>query len=635
MKYILLCGGIGKRCNNYSLPKPLNYINGKYMIETIIDNIPSNEIYIIYNIFLSEYNFEEIVINLFKNKKIYFSKIDYLTRGAVESAYVGINQFNFAEEITESFVFIDNDNVHVFSEELQKIKNSNFIGYGKNYDKTNYSFITIKNNRVTNIEEKVKISDDYCCGIYGFENMKTFQKYAKQLIIQNFKTKNEYYFSQIYKLMLKDEQLIIPIHIGETNHIGSYDEIVGTFNSNSNNNQNDICSNHKLRVCFDLDNTLVTYPTISNDYSSVKPIYKMINLLNSLKKQGHEIIIHTARRMKTHNNNVGRVIKDIALVTINTLEKYNIHYDELIFGKPIADIYIDDRAINPYINNISYFGLFNENTQFMHNKVENNKYNTIKIVNNIVKKNGPYKFLSGELYFYQNIPHVISNYFPKLIEFNKYDERLEISLEHINGIPLYFLYKNKLITEKNIDDLFEILKKMHSEKYPITIEDGNIHNNYFKKLHDRFNSTDYFFEDAKQVYDGIISDLQKYYSPKVTGIIHGDFWFSNIMLEYNDNYKCIDMKGQIDNIPTLNGDIYYDYGKLYQSILGYDLVLNNCVIDTEYIVSNKNYFLKKCADINLNINYLNSVTKSLIFGTFHSIYSNDTKERVWQFLKTI
>ena len=25
MKYVLLCGGVGKRTNNYSLPKPLNY----------------------------------------------------------------------------------------------------------------------------------------------------------------------------------------------------------------------------------------------------------------------------------------------------------------------------------------------------------------------------------------------------------------------------------------------------------------------------------------------------------------------------------------------------------------------------------------------------------------------------------
>lgn len=627
MKYILLCGGIGKRCNNYSLPKPLNYINGKYMIEYIIKNIPSNELYIIYNIYLKEYNFEEIVINLFKTKKIFFCYIDYLTRGAVETAYVGINNFNFKED-GEPILFIDNDNIHSFPNTLKNI-NSHFIGYGINYDKTNYSFINIQNNNVINIEEKVKISDDYCCGIYGFANVCSFQKYAKQLIEINFKTKNEFYFSQMYKLMIKDNQTILPLYIEETKHIGSYDEIINSFNQEEYENK------PKLRICFDLDNTLVTFPTIPNDYESVKPIHKMIQLLNALKKNGHEIIIYTARRMKTHQNNVGKVIKDIALVTINTLEKFNIPYDELIFGKPIADIYIDDRALNPYVNDISYFGLFNEKIEFIHNKVENNKYNTIKKSNNIIKKNGPYKFLKGELYFYQNVPSTLSYFFPKLIDFNKLNENLEISLDHINGIPLFFLYKNKLITENHIDGLFAILKQFHSTEYPITIENNNIRDNYFKKLQDRFNPNDYFFADAQQVYDAIINDLQTHYSPKVVGIIHGDFWFSNIMLEYDDNYKCIDMKGRVDNILTLNGDMYYDYGKLYQSILGYDLVLNNCNRDNDYILNIKTHFLKKCSSLNLNIHYLTAVTKSLIFGNFHFIESNESKERIWEFLKSI
>jgi len=134
------------------------------MIEHIVENIPTNEIYIIYNIFLKQYNFEEIVINLFKTKTFYFSTIDYLTRGAVESAYVGMNYFNFIEKENEPIVFIDNDNIHTLSDTLTKI-NNNFIGYGKNYDKTNYSFIKISNNKVIDIEEKIKISDDYCCGI--------------------------------------------------------------------------------------------------------------------------------------------------------------------------------------------------------------------------------------------------------------------------------------------------------------------------------------------------------------------------------------------------------------------------------------------------------------------------------------
>jgi capsule biosynthesis phosphatase len=624
MKYILLCGGVGKRCNNYSLPKPLNYINGKHMIENIIENIPSNEIYIVYNIWLDEYNFKEIVINLFKNKKIIFSKLDYLTRGAVESAYVGISNFDFG--INDTLVFIDNDNIHTFPD-LHKI-NTNFIGYGKNYTKTNYSFITILNNKVTKIEEKVKISDDYCCGIYGFKNAQIFKMYAKRLIEQNYKTKNEFYFSQIYKLMLQNEETIEPLYVEQTNHIGLYEEILNTFNEKDK-------IKDKLRICFDLDNTLVTYPTIPNDYSTVKPIQKTINLLNNLYKKGHEIIIYTARRMKTHHNNVGKVIKDIALVTLTTLDQFNIPYHELIFGKPIADIYIDDRGLNPYINNISFFGIFEETNEFIHNKVSNNKYNTIQKQNKQIKKKGPFNFLKGELYFYENIPREISRYFTKLIDYNKLNNNVEITMELIDGIPLYFLYKNKLITQKHIDALFDVLSTFHTVTHPITIDEKNVHNNYFKKLKDRFNKNDYYFEDAEEMYDLILADLKKYYSPKIVGIIHGDFWFSNILMEYNDEYKCIDMKGQVDNILTLNGDMYYDYGKLYQSILGYDLVLNNCMIDEDYIALTKEYFLKKCKERELNIDYLKAVTKSLIFGTLHSIESNEGKQRVWTFIKKI
>jgi hypothetical protein len=129
----------------------------------------------------------------------------------------------------------------------------------------------------------------------------------------------------------------------------------------------------------------------------------MIDLSLFLKKQGHEIIIYTARRMETHKSNIGKVIKDIALVTFATLDKFGIQYDEIIFGKPIADIYIDDRALNPYYNDISLFGFFGRSQEFIPNKIENNKYNRIEKFENIIKKVGPTCYIRGELYFYQNI----------------------------------------------------------------------------------------------------------------------------------------------------------------------------------------------------------------------------------------
>jgi len=640
VNFIILCGGIGRRNNQYSLPKPLNYINGRHMIEYIIEKIPSNRIYIIYNIALAQYNFKEIIINCNKNKVFHFAEVEYLTRGAVETALIGINKFiqnsKQSLNVDESIAFIDNDNIHTITD--CSLFQGNFIGYSKNYDRTNYSFISIVDSKITAIEEKVKISDDYCCGIYGFANVEIFLKYARKLIECNHKTKNEFYFSQIYKLMILEGQHIKPILITETKHIGTLEEIRHRILELGENKR-------ILRVCFDLDNTLVSYPSIPGDYSTVKPIQKNIDLLNYLKKQGHEIIIHTARRMKTHNHNIGKVIKDIARITLDTLESFQIEYDELIFGKPIADIYIDDRAINPYINDISFFGIFKDACEFIPNKINNNKYNSIKRVGNTIIKNGPYSFIKGEMYFYQSIPEELNYLFPKMIDFNKIDNKMEITIEYIDSIPFYFLYKNQLITEKHIDLLLGILDKLHNHNYPITITDDAIRNNYFKKLESRFNRNDYYFENAEKVYNTIITKLESTYKPNVCGVIHGDFWFSNILLDYNDNIKCIDMKGQVDGILTLNGDRYYDYGKLYQSILGYDLILNNVYNHNDnnndsnnnneyrkYMEKIKNYYLEKCKEKGLDIEYLTATTNSLIFGSFPCMNCDtSTKIKLWNF----
>ena len=614
MKYIILCGGIGKRCSGYSLPKPLNYVNGKHMIEHVIQNIPSSEIYIIYNIYLDKYNFQEIIINKFKERTFHFSKVDYLTRGAVETAYVGIQSFDIRSD--ESIVFMDNDNMCTFSQEFienppnssgdkvayrvsseeafsplpnftglcsnnatfevsseeasSPLPKNDFIGYDIDYTKTNYSFIVIDKdtNHITDIAEKVKISDNYCCGVYGFASVVSFTVAAKEMLYKNSKTKNEFYFSQLYWNKIQNKEGIMPVLMESAIHIGSYDEITS---------QQSQVKKTPLRICFDLDNTLVTYPTVPGDYSSVKPIPEMIKLLKKLTNEGHEIIIHTTRSVKTTYR------KDIAFVTIQTLERFNIPYDELIFGKPMADIYVNDRAMNPYINNISQFGLFYDEPEFIPNKISKaSSQITSKVAEppekferkgDVIYKTGPEESMKGELYYYQNIPPQFSQYFPKLIGHTKIDDKIQLQLEFIEGIPLYYLYKNKLITKKIIHDLVDIIHKFHSisnitsELIPIE----NVTNNY---------------------------------SSEIVPMIHGDFGFSNIMMTYNDEYKLIDMRGQVDGILTIRGNKYYDYGKLYQSIIGCDLILNGDMLDNEYIDYVKTIYLEKCKDMGLTLDHL-------------------------------
>ena len=104
-----------------------------------------------------------------------------------------------------------------------------------------------------------------------------------------------------------------------------------------------------MRICFDLDDTLC----YGKPYETAQPIPGRAKMLATLKEQGHTVIIHTARYMATCENNVGKVIKNIGKLTLDQLDEWGFQYDEIYFGKPNADIYVDDKALHvSCINNI-------------------------------------------------------------------------------------------------------------------------------------------------------------------------------------------------------------------------------------------------------------------------------------------
>lgn len=100
----------------------------------------------------------------------------------------------------------------------------------------------------------------------------------------------------------------------------------------------------QYKFCFDLDGTLCHIKKEGEEYINVEPIEGAVETLQRLKKDGHYIIIMTARNMLTYNNNLGKIIANQSPVVIEWLNKHNIPYDEIHFGKPVADFYVDDKA---------------------------------------------------------------------------------------------------------------------------------------------------------------------------------------------------------------------------------------------------------------------------------------------------
>lgn len=88
------------------------------------------------------------------------------------------------------------------------------------------------------------------------------------------------------------------------------------------------------RYCFDIDGTICSKEKPEN-YANAQPYPKMINAINTLYDKGHLVYLFTSRHM------------DKERTTKEWMKRYGVKYHHIFFGKPVAEIYVDDLAISP------------------------------------------------------------------------------------------------------------------------------------------------------------------------------------------------------------------------------------------------------------------------------------------------
>lgn len=103
------------------------------------------------------------------------------------------------------------------------------------------------------------------------------------------------------------------------------------------------------RLVIDLDDTL-TVVDRTKDYSDVDPRADVVARLREYKAMGFEVVIHTARNMRTHAGNVGKINALTLPVITDWLTRHDIPFDEIWVGKPWCGsegFYVDDKAVRP------------------------------------------------------------------------------------------------------------------------------------------------------------------------------------------------------------------------------------------------------------------------------------------------
>lgn len=76
-----------------------------------------------------------------------------------------------------------------------------------------------------------------------------------------------------------------------------------------------------------------------------KPYKKRIDYINKLYDEGHEIVYFTARGMRSQNDDQYRSDQVYRMATEHQLNDWNCKYHALFFGKPNADVYIDNKNL--------------------------------------------------------------------------------------------------------------------------------------------------------------------------------------------------------------------------------------------------------------------------------------------------
>ena len=90
-------------------------------------------------------------------------------------------------------------------------------------------------------------------------------------------------------------------------------------------------------IYVDIDETICETPD-SRNYSFAQPIASNIKKINKLYDEGKTIVYWTAR-------GTGSGI-DWSQTTKEQFVKWGVKYHDLKFGKPIYDLFIDDKNIN-------------------------------------------------------------------------------------------------------------------------------------------------------------------------------------------------------------------------------------------------------------------------------------------------
>ena len=191
-------------------------------------------------------------------------------------------------------------------------------------------------------------------------------------------------------------------------------------------------------------------------------------------------------------------------------------------------------------------------------------------------------------------------------------------MQYIPGKTLAHQYTSQRMTCDDLEEVLRCLQRLHqSLSSPPLFDDAHLYDNYAPKLMHRMRT---IVVDTSGLADNVdvltrrcVAYFEKEYRAKRMGrigCVHGDPVLSNIIMsdrrhddDHDNKFIFIDVRASrfstLDKCERFSmiGDVLYDYAKVYQSLAGYDEILEGTQVASEYRAAMMETLCERVAEV--------------------------------------
>lgn len=201
LNVLIPMAGAGSRFQQagYTFPKPLIDVEGKPMIQVVVENlnIDANYIFVVQKEHREKYNLDTLLNLISPNCKVV--EVDGLTEGAACTALLAKEHIDNDNPLffANSDQFVEWDSTEFMYKMNETDADGGIVSFRATHPKWSFAKVD-ENGLVTEVAEKNPISDIATVGYYYWKHGSDFVKYAEEMIEKDIRVNNEFYVCPVF-----------------------------------------------------------------------------------------------------------------------------------------------------------------------------------------------------------------------------------------------------------------------------------------------------------------------------------------------------------------------------------------------------------------------------------------------------